>query len=61
MLLGALIAAPMVILNVHALRFGVFRHAEGAGAPLPVALFRALFLEGRVFDTAAVIVPGGKV
>lgn len=58
LLLGALIAAPMVIPNLQVLRFDVFRHAGSAGAPFVTALFRALFLEGRVFGTAGAIVPG---
>ncbi|MCC6848794.1 MAG: hypothetical protein IT294_09855 [Deltaproteobacteria bacterium] len=53
MLVGAVLAAPMVLPNILALGFGVFRHAGGAGAPYSTALWRALFLEGRVLEIAA--------
>ncbi len=57
LVLGALVAAPMVIPNLGALKYGVFGHAGTAGAPLVVALFRALTLEGRVLETAAAATP----
>lgn len=50
LLAGAVLAAPMVLPNIRALSFGVFRHAEGAGAPYAMALWRAAFLEGRVLE-----------
>lgn len=58
MLLGAVLAAPMVLPNIGAaFRFGVFQHAGTAGAPYVTALWRALFLEGRVLEIAAVASP----
>jgi hypothetical protein len=59
MLLGAVLAAPMVLPNVSAaFRFGVFQHAGSSGAPYVTALWRALFLEGRVMEIASVASPG---
>lgn len=52
-LLGAILAAPMVLPNVWALRFGVFQHAGSSGAPYAAALWRAVFLEGRVLEIAS--------
>lgn len=57
MLLGALLAAPMVVPNLRALGFGVFRHAGGSGAPYVTALWRAVFLEGRVLEVAGAASP----
>lgn len=58
MLLGAVLAAPMVLPNIlAALRFGVFQHAGSSGAPFVTALWRALFLEGRVLEIASVASP----
>lgn len=58
MLLGAVLAAPMVLPNISAaLRFGVFQHAGSSGAPFVTALWRALFLEGRVLEIASVASP----
>jgi hypothetical protein len=56
-LVGALLAAPMVIPNLLALQPGAFRHAGTDGAPFVTALFRALVLEGRVLETAAAASP----
>lgn len=54
MLLGAVLAAPMVLPNISAaLRYGVFQHAGSSGAPYVTALWRALFLEGRVLEIAS--------
>ena len=53
MLGGAVLAAPMVLPNIWALGFGVFQHAGSSGAPYVTALWRALFLEGRVLQIAS--------
>lgn len=54
MLLGVVLAAPMVLPNiVAALRFGVFQHAGSSGAPYVTAVWRAVFLEGRVLEIAS--------